>query len=359
MKKTSLLTLAFFLLGFTALAVSACNKNSKDGDQKKAADGKDQPVKPTDTVKPPAADPGAKPADLGAKPAEPVKVEAPPAPIAEAKIVVENTGGEKKVALRYQYTAGVVTTAMMEMKMGMQISMGTMQQPAISLPLMKMAMKLTNREVKDSGNLVYDFILESMDVVPEADTPAPMVDQMKASLKDITGMNGNAEVTPRGITKAADMKMPANSNPQLASMMDNFKQQMSQMSVPLPEEPVGEGAAWTVTTQLTTNGMLVTNQYKYTLTKLDGSNIEMTVALVQSAEPQELKNPALPAGTVLKLQEFKSSGSGTVKMDLSKMVPTSEISSETSMKLEVESGGQKQNLDQKMNLKLKLYAAEK
>ncbi len=358
MKKTSLLTLALFLLGFATLAMTACNKTAKDGDQKKAADGKDQPVKPADTVKPPAGAPGAKPAEP-LKPADPVKVEAPPAAMTEAKIVVENTGGDNKIALRYQYTAGVVTTAMMEMKLGMQISMGAIQQPAMSLPVMKMSMKLTNREVKDSGNLVYDFILESVDVVPEADTPAPMVDQMKASLNDIKGMNGNAEVTPRGITKAADMKMPANTNPQLTSMMDNFKQQMSQMSVPLPEEPVGEGAAWTVTTQLTTGGMVVTNQYKYTLTKLDGNNIEMKVALVQSAEPQELKNPNLPPGTVLKLQEFKSGGSGTVKMDLTKMVPTSELTSETTMKIEVEAGAQKQNLDQKMNLTLKLYAAEK
>ncbi len=122
---------------------------------------------------------------------------------------------------------------------------------------------------------------------------------------------------------------------------------------------MGEGAAWTVTTQLTTGGMVVTNQYKYTLTKLDGNNIEMKVALVQSAEPQELKNPNLPPGTVLKLQEFKSGGSGTVKMDLTKMVPTSELTSETTMKIEVEAGAQKQNLDQKMNLTLKLYAAEK
>jgi len=358
MKKTSLFTLALLLMGFAAFAVTACNKTDKQGDEKKAADEKNQPVKPADTVKPPAGDPGAKPGEP-AKPVDPVKVETPPAPLAEAKIVVESTGGDKKIALRYQYTAGVVTTAMMEMKLGMQISMGAMQQPAMSLPLMKMAMKITNREVKDSGNLVYDFILESVDVVPEADTPAPMVTQMRTALNDIKGMNGNAEVTPRGITKAAEMKMPANTNPQLASMMDNFKQQMSQMSVPLPEEPVGEGAAWTVTTQLTTGGMLVTNQYKYTLTKLDGNIIEMKVALVQSAEPQELKNPALPAGTVLRLQEFKSGGSGTVRMDLSKMVPTSEITSETTMKIEVEAGGQKQNLDQKMNLTLKLYTAEK
>jgi len=356
MKKLSILTLAFVWLGFAGLASLGCDKASKDGDQKKAADEKNQPVKGSETIKPPAD------TTVDAKPGEPAKAEpaqATPVPIPEAKIVVENAGGDDKVALRYEYAAGGVTTAVMEMKLGMQMSMGAMQQPMVNLPVMKMTMKLTNREVKDSGNLVYDFILEAMDVVPDADTPPPMVDQMKTALKDIKGMNGNAEVTTRGITISADMRMPANTNPQLASMMDSMKQQMSQMSVPLPEEPVGQGASWTVTTQLTTGGMLVTNQYKYTLAKIEGKNIEMKVSLLQTAEPQELKNPQLPPNVKLKLLEFKSSGSGTVKMDLAQMIPTSEITSETHMKMDVESGAQTQSMEQKMNLSLKLYPERK
>ncbi len=357
MKKLSILTLAFLWLGLAGLVTPGCDKSRKDDDQKKAAAEKNQPVKAADTVKAPVADPGAKPADPGAKPAEPAP--ATPVTIPEAKIVVENAGEGDKVALRYEYTAGVVTTAVMEMKMGMQISMGAMQQPMVNLPMMKMAMKLTNREVKTSGNLVYDFILDSVDVVPEADTPPQMVDSMRTALKDILGMNGNAEVTPRGITTSADMRMPANTNPQLASMMDSMKQQMSQMSVPLPEEPVGQGASWTVTTQVTTGGMLVTNQYKYTLSKIEGKVVEMKVSLLQTAEPQELKNPQLPPGVTLKLQEFKSSGNGTVKMDLTKMVPISEISSETNMKMSVEKGAETQNMEQKMTLSLKLYPEQK
>jgi hypothetical protein len=355
MKKLSILTLAFFWLGFAGLVTLGCGKSGKDDQQKKAADEKNQPVKGPETVKPPVTDPGAKPAEPAKADPAPVT----PAPIPEAKIVVENAGEGEKIALRYEYTAGVVTTAVMEMKMGMQMTMGAMQQPMTNLPMMKMSMKLTNREVKTSGNLVYDFILDSVDVVPEADTPPAVVDSMRTALKDIMGMNGNAEVTGRGITTSADMRMPKNTNPQLAGMMDSMKQQMSQMSVPLPEEPVGQGASWTVTTQLTTGGMLVTNQYKYTLAKVEGKVIEMKVALLQTAEPQELKNPQLPPDVKLKLQEFKSSGNGTVKMDLTKMVPTSEITSETQMKMAVEKGAETQTMEQKMNLSLKLYPEQK
>ncbi len=360
MKKTSSFVLSMFLLmGLFLTSQLACDK--KDGDKKKAADDQNQPVKGTETVKPPV---NGKVAVGPVEPAkdEPAKVEpvkAPPVQLPEAKIVVENAGGENKVALRYLYKAGDVTVAMMELKMGMQISMGANQQPAVSLPMMKMNMKITNKEVKTSGNLVYDFILDSVDVVADDKTPPAMVESMKTALNDIKGMNGSAEVTTRGITTSAEMKMPANTNPQLTSMMDNMRQQMNQMSVPLPEEPVGQGATWTVTTQMTSGGILLTNQYKYTLVKIDGSNIEMKVELLQSAEPQELKNPNLPAGTVVKLQEFKSGGQGTVKMDLSKMVPNSEITSETKMKMEVQAGGQTQTIEQAMTLALKLYPEQK
>ncbi|MBU1242484.1 hypothetical protein KKD52_08575 [Myxococcota bacterium] len=355
MKNLSTLVLGMFLLaGLTFASLTACNK--ENGDKQKAADDKTQPVKTSETVKPPVD------GRLPAKPTEPAKIEtvpAPPAVIPEAKIVVENAGGDNKVALRYLYKATDVTVAMMELKMGMQISMGAVQQPAVALPLMKMNMKITNREVKESGNLLYDFLLDSVDVVGDDKTPQGMIDSMKNALNDIKGMNGSAEVTTRGITVSAEMKMPSNTNPQLTSMMENMRQQMNQMSVPLPEAPVGPGATWTVTTQMTSGGILMTNQYKYTLTKLEGTNIEMKVELVQSAEPQELKNPNLPAGTVIHMQEFKSSGNGTVKMDLTRMVPTSEITSETKMKMEVEAGGQKQNLEQTMTLGLKLYPEQK
>ena len=349
MKKSSSLILSMFLiLGLASFAQLACSK--ADGDKQKAADDKSQPAMGTDAVKTTVAK------------VEPAKVEPvtpPPAPLAEAKVVVENAGGDNKVALRYQYKPAVVTVALMEMKMGMQMSIGTMQQPAVSLPVMKMNMKLTNKEITADGNLIYDFILDAVDVLADDKSPPAMVDSMKKSLADIKGMNGSAEVTPRGITKNAEMKMPANTNPQLASMMENMRQQMNQMSVPLPEEPVGQGATWTVTTQMTSGGIQLTNQYKYTLTKLEGSNIEMKVELVQTAEAQELKNPALPPGTVVKLQEFKSGGNGTIKMDLTQMVPTSEITSETKMKLEAEGGGQKQNIEQTMTMALKLYPEQK
>jgi hypothetical protein len=48
----------------------------------------------------------------------------------------------------------------------------------------------------------------------------------------------------RGVTKKADMKAPANANPQARLFVDQIKQAVSGLNLELPEEAVGVGAKW-------------------------------------------------------------------------------------------------------------------
>jgi hypothetical protein len=288
--------------------------------------------------------------------AEPAQVAKAPPALPEAKIVVENAGSGEKVALRYRFRAGDVATAVIEMKMSAAMGSGL---PTVSLPLMKATMRITNREVKTSGNLVFDFVLESFDVVPAPADPPQMVALVRKALGDTRGMNGGGELTPRGVALSAEIRLPASTNPQLDSVMESVRQQMSQMSVPLPEEPVGEGATWSATTQSSAGGLRVTNRYRYTLTKIEGTRIEMRFDLAQSAEPQELKSPSIPAGTTIRLVRFSGSGAGTLTIDLTGVVPTLELASKVESKVEVATGGQTQSIDQAITLDVKMYPAQK
>lgn len=319
-----------FFIAFMLAGLSACSKPSqKSGDDKTAAGSRT-------------------PAEANAK-AE----SAAAAPAAEVR--VEDAGAGEKIKLRYQFKAGESVTARMDMKMSMKMDMGAGQAVAIDMPTIGMKMKIRTLDVLPVGNLKYEFVFDSVEVAHDAQLPDTALESLKDALKSFEGTTGQAEVTPRGVTLKADLQAPQNANPQIRQMMDSLRQQMNQMSVPFPEEPVGAGAHWTVTTRMQANGIAITNIYHYTLEKMENGVLEMKVSLEQKADPQEIKSPGLPPGTVVKLMEMQSGGTGKIRTTLSQLIPESEASSEIQMKMQVQSGAQEQSLSQTMKLGVKMY----
>ncbi len=333
------------ILLFALLLVGACDK--------KESAGKESAAKPAETAGAEKDKPSGVEKDPSGDPAAPAPLVLP-----DPKVVVENAGGDNKVALRYAFQVGQETVAIMDMKMAMSITVGSQQQPEMGMPTIRMHMKFRNREVKTNGSVVYDFVLDDVDVLPEEDAMPQVVSSLKSALADMRGMNGFAEVDTRGITRAGDIRMPSNTNPQMSQMVDSMRQQMNQISIPLPEEPVGTGAIWTATTQLNSGGIRVNNVYRYELTSLEDSRMAMKVSLVQTAGEQMIQNPQLPPGTEVKLLELTGKGNGTMTMNLSRMVPTSELKSESSFKMEIKSGGQTQVMEQGIKINLKMTPKE-
>ncbi len=275
-----------------------------------------------------------------------------PGPAPDVRL--EDAGSGEKVALRYRFKAGDSITGRMDMKMSMKMELGPGQEASVDMPSIGMKMPIQAKEVRPNGNLVYEFSLGSVEVAEDASLPPNVLDNLKSALTGFNGTQGKAEVTPRGMTVNAEMQVPQDANPQIKQMVDSMRQQINQMSVPFPEEPVGVGARWKVTTKMDTGGIQVTNIYHYTLEKMENGNLEMKVTLEQTAEPQEVKNPSLPPGTVVKLTELASSGNGTIRTNLSQLVPQSEIVSEMKMKMHIQAGAQEQDMTQSLSLKVKI-----
>ncbi len=96
------------------------------------------------------------------------------------------------------------------------------------------------------------------------------------------GFAGTATVTNRGATKDANFQMPENADQSMKDMMDSMKNSLKQMSSPLPEEAVGIGAQWEVTTHVM--GRLNLDQKATaTLTELEGPKFHLSMDIVQSA----------------------------------------------------------------------------
>jgi hypothetical protein len=262
-------------------------------------------------------------------------------------VKVTDAGSGPKKQLRFTAKKGLSRSMVMTMKMGMAMSMGANSMPMTVLPTMKLTMDMKVTEVSAAGDIKYTFALKQPEVIAEKGMPAAMVDAMKNASKGMAGLTGYAVVTSRGFTKEADIKVPADADPQMKQLMDSIKQSLYQISAPLPEEAVGVGAKWDTIMQLTQNGMTLDQTATNELVDLKGDSGKLKLTLKQSAKPQKVT----VNGMAVNVLSLNSNGTGETNLDFTRLVP-SQASVTMHSDLKMEASGQKVGMQMDLTMGL-------
>ena len=136
---------------------------------------------------------------------------------------------------------------------------------------------------------------------------------------------------------------------------------MNRLSCPVPAEPIGLGGKWRVIQDVNANGMQLTQTSVHEITELDSSGFTMSISVTQDAQPQEIKNPALPAGATIKLDSLDTTGTGTGTSSLSttSIFPVkSELQIETKVNMAVSAAGQNQKVTTDLKMEMTLEAGK-
>jgi hypothetical protein len=298
-------------------------------------------------------------AEPAPQPGEPGKALAgqPAAGDPGVKVTLLEAGAQPQRTLRYRFDSRAPVTMEMTMDMAMAIGMGQPNPTEVQLPPMKMFMVIQPEQIQPNGALRYTFRLDSTDVLPGDASDPSMRENLKAELKKTEGLSGWAVVDPRGFTLEADALVPPGASPQVKDMVDKMRQQMRQMSAPFPEEAVGVGARWQVSMPITTDMFRIDQVATYKLLKLEGDLIEMEVGVSQTAPAQDIKVPNLPTAKA-RLVAMSSTGSGSMRVALDRLVPESNVSSKTHLAMELRMSDQAapQQVTTDMTLRLGLKA---
>ena len=206
----------------------------------------------------------------------------------------------------------------LSMQLGIGMELDGKKAPSSKLPPMIMTMDLAVKDVSKDGDIRYSFVLSKTDVPAEKGVDARVVDMLKKGLETLRGMKGEALVTKLGVTKKASILPPANADAATKQVMQGMEQALQQISVPLPEEAVGKGAKWRLTTPLRQNGVSLTQIADYELIKLTPSGALVKVKIQQKAPKQKVWSPV---GVTVDLLSLASSGSGEMTVDLERLAP--------------------------------------
>lgn len=285
-----------------------------------ACGGPSEPTtpRPADTAPPPVpvATSNAPPAPSAAEPKdEPAEADAAPAPKPlEAMlptVKVLEAGAAPKKALRYKFKPGSTEYVEMDMKMSMAMTMGGRGAPKVDLPTVRTTMRIDAKELTPEGDLRCTFNADKVDVLKDVVVDPKMRATLEKDLAGLVGMHGKARISTRGVASETELDLAPGAPPSLRGQLDTMRDAIRNMYVPFPEEEVGKGAKWEVTSRVPLSGAMMDTKMLYALTKLDADSAQTDVEVALSAPPnQPMQIAALPPSATATLDSLAGKGSG-------------------------------------------------
>jgi hypothetical protein len=269
--------------------------------------------------------------------------------------------GPRKV-LRYKFAAGKKSTMEIVMQnMAQSTEMMGAKQKDVVMPVVGTTTTIENKKVSPDGTLRYEFVLTEAGVIPDPKVPPQAVSAMDSEMKKIIsanddemkkliGLNGYVVITNRGIIKDSSVTIPAAAGQHVEQMVNDIRQ----LAVPLPEEAVGKGAKWEVHMPVNMWSLNSSQVLTYTIEELKGDTGKFVVAFELTTPMQKIDSPNMTAGAELYLEYLKSSGSGTMEFNLTRLVPVSTMKINTSISMNFSVVGQQQSLKSSMNMEMKI-----
>jgi len=241
------------------------------------------------------------------------------APAASPTVTLVDAGEGPRQELRYRFEEGYSEQLALDLTTRTGMSMAGQQMPAVAIPV-RMLMTIRTTEVADDGTARFEFDTTSVELGGD------LANAGLGNLAGNAGLSGWIRVDSRGNTIEGGVTPPTGADPGVSQITDGFEQSLQQMSAPLPAEPVGIGARWQVVTSVDGGGFTISQTADYTLASRNGDDCEMAVALTQTAPAQPFNVPGMPPGTEARLESLEGTGDGTMRINLARLVPTSEAS---------------------------------
>jgi hypothetical protein len=281
-----------------------------------------------------------------------------PAVGAPATVTLMSPGAAPRAAIRLRIPAGTKETMTMTTVLGINMDMDGMSMPAIDMPTMKMTADMSVTGVADNGDITYEIAFTGLTAEAQPGTDPNMAAMVQASAAGITALRGTFVVSDRGINRSAKLDVTKVADPTLRQLLTSLSGSIESMSMPLPAEPVGVGAKWEVRQAIRNGGAHTFQRAECELVSVDAAAAIITLTIEQTTPPQAIDNAQLPPGATMEIEKMSGSGSGTLTMPLTRLVPTSAISSTVNGAMVVDIGGQTQRMTTQTRIKVSVGSAK-
>lgn len=259
-----------------------------------------------------------------------------------ATVKLVDAGAEPRKPMRLHVKTGDKQTIILTVKSSGAETGGNI--PALSIPA-----DVTVQSVASNGDITYETVIGTPGLADETNAP-PQAAQIKAALASLNGLTIAAVVSDRGVSKKAEVKAGAVTNPMMSEATEEIKENMANLAVPFPEEAIGNGAKWEVKGRTKSGGASMAETVNHQLVSVDGDHLSTTFTMSASASDQKVQT----MGMQIHILEATNEGSGADAVDLSKVIPlqkTADLNTET----KGEAGGKSFDRKQSVNMSMEAH----
>jgi len=254
-------------------------------------------------------------ASRSAGPGAPAELAAPPVP-GDPVVTLLEPGAEPRAPLRYRVRAGEKVGLLLDMDMGMKITIGGQSAPAVKTPPARMTMAIETLDVAPDGTTRLVSKLNAVDVLARPDDRPEVVASVKQSMAGLVGLTTEMSLTSRGFARDVKVNVPAGLRPEMQTTLRAMRNATQQAAAIFPLEPVGVGARWRVESTIDTGQLKLGQTAVVTLDRREANRVFLTMTIAQTAPPQPINSPDLPAGTSVSLERYAGTGEGQMNLQL-------------------------------------------
>jgi Family of unknown function (DUF6263) len=267
-------------------------------------------------------------------------------------VEVLRDGSEPREALRLAPAVGASARVAMTLRLGIEQSGAS--DASLQAPPIRVTIETTLQDTTPNGDFHAAFTYPSFDVLRGGGASAGQRRSVERRLADFDGLSGDLTVTPRGELVDSNLEIPPDADTQASQLLTQIGDQFRDLTIPLPETPVGVGARWRATTQLTLNGIETRQVNEYRLRKRTGTTLELEVRGTQTARRQTINS----GGVTLRVKSYKTTYRGTTTLDLTRLLPVeSSVQGSGDQTFDVEAGDESGELRQHIDLRVDVKVA--
>ncbi|MBW4650150.1 MAG: hypothetical protein KME06_15895 [Kastovskya adunca ATA6-11-RM4] len=263
------------------------------------------------------------------------------APATRSQLQLLDAGAEPRQELRFSPVVNAKQTLTITTNLDMVTAIAGQPIPSFKIPASRMTMETVVTQVDPNGDIHFDFSYTDGDVVADSSASPEVVNAVRSTLQKMVGIKGSYVIDNRGQVKSTNVDLPEDLDPRSKQLLEQVFSSLEQLSSPVPEEAVGIGAKWRVSSSPTFSGMNLNQNTVYELVSLQDNVATLNANIEQEAASQNLSIPGLPTTAKLNLKSLDSQGQGQVVMQLDEAMPmrsSISIRSNTAMDVEMSQG---------------------
>lgn len=262
---------------------------------------------------------------------------AEPEPVEAPEVEVLDAGQEPRSPLRFRPEEGAEQALTLRQEQRQEFRVAGSAQ-AVDAPATEL--DITNRvESADDDRIVVATEYQDSRVLPGPEADPAIVSQVEEVVAAFEGTSARTVLNPRGVViefEPPEPDLEGTAGDIADTLISSLGEQSSSLAVPFPEEPVGRGARWRVTSSAQIAGLNVDTAYELELTEVAdtsaGANVQTAVTFVPG--PVDLE------GTQATVEGGSLTGGGQISWNLLGTASLAEQTIEGTTTIAADQGGQ-------------------